>query len=118
MISKSLILLPAIFHLCATEILRHLTEGRIMVDLQDIPRENRSDVARLTAAINAEYATSRQGLSGLAQGSGQHAFITRRMENIAELHAELRTLVGDETMRKIDLELDLVDNDQTQGKTV
>ena len=88
-----------------------------MVDLQDIPRENRSEVARLRTAINAEYQAAQQGLFGLAQVT-QHAFITRRMENIAVLHAQLHSLVGDETMRKIDLELDLVDNDQTQGKTV
>ena len=68
--------------------------------------EQNSEVARLLAQINSEYEAARQGLSGLAQGTGQHRFITKRMEQIAELHAQLRNLVGDEAMALITSQLD------------
>lgn len=67
--------------------------------------EQNSEVARLLAQINSEYEAARQGLSGLAQGIGQHHFITKRMEQIAELHSQLRSLVGDEAMALIVHEL-------------
>ena len=70
------------------------------------PHKQQSEVARLLAQINSEYEAARQGLSGLAQGMGQHSFITKRMEQIAELHSQLRNLVGDEAMALINLELD------------
>ena len=60
-----------------------------------------SEVARLVAAINSEYAAAKLGLSGLAQGVSSHEFMTKRMENIAELHAKLSPLVDKETMEKI-----------------
>lgn len=65
-----------------------------------------SEVARLLAQINSEYEAARQGLSGLAQGVGQHRFITKRMEQIAELHTQLRNLVGDEAMALITRQLE------------
>jgi hypothetical protein len=68
--------------------------------------EPNSEVARLLAQINSEYEAARLGLSGLAQGVGQHRFITKRMEQIAELHSQLRDLVGDEAMMLITQELD------------
>jgi|GraSoiStandDraft_32_1057276.scaffolds.fasta_scaffold399701_2 hypothetical protein len=70
------------------------------------PHKQQSEVARLLAQINSEYEAARQGLSGLAQGIGQHRFITKRMEQIAELHTQLRDLVGDEAMALITRELD------------
>jgi hypothetical protein len=57
-----------------------------------------SEVARLLAQINAEYESAQQGLSGLAQGVGQHRFITKRTEQIAELHEKLHDLVGNNSM--------------------
>lgn len=69
-------------------------------------QEHNSEVARLLAQINREYEAARQGLSGLAQGTGQHRFITKRMEQIAELHSQLRNLVGDEAMALITRQLD------------
>ena len=69
------------------------------------PHKHQSEVARLLAQINSEYEAARQGLSGLAQGIGQHSFITKRMEQIAELHTQLRDLVGDEAMALITREL-------------
>lgn len=68
--------------------------------------QNSSEVARLLGQINAEYEAARQGMTGLAQGVGQHRFITKRMERIAELHAQLRNLVGYEAMALITRELD------------
>jgi hypothetical protein len=69
------------------------------------PHKHQSEVARLLAQINSEYEAARQGLTGLAQGIGQHRFITKRMEHIAELHIQLRNLVGDEAMALITREL-------------
>lgn len=70
------------------------------------PQEQRSEVARLLAQINSEYEAAQRGLSGLAQGISQHRFITIRMERIGELHAQLRSLVGDEAMTLINAQLD------------
>jgi hypothetical protein len=58
-------------------------------------REQRSEVARLLACIQSEYQSAQQGLSGLAFGTGQHAFITQRMENMGRYHKELQNLVGE-----------------------
>ncbi len=69
-------------------------------------QEHNSEVARLLAQINSEYEAAQQGLSGLAQGASQHRFITKRMEQIAELHTQLRNLVGDEAMALITHRLD------------
>ena len=68
--------------------------------------EQNSEVARLLAQINREYEAAQQGLGGLAQGIAQHRFITKRMEQIAELHTQLRNLVGDEAMALISSQLD------------
>jgi hypothetical protein len=43
---------------------------------------HQSEVARLLAAIEAEHEASRSGLSGLAEGTARHDFITKRQENI------------------------------------
>ena len=69
-------------------------------------QKQNSEVARLLAQINSEYEAARQGLSGLAQGIGQHRFITKRMEQIAELHSQLRNLVGDEAIALITSQLE------------
>jgi hypothetical protein len=60
--------------------------------------KHQSEVARLLAQISEEYEAAQQGLSGLAQGSSQHHFITRRMERMGELHSELRDFIGDEAI--------------------
>lgn len=69
------------------------------------PHEQQSEVARLLTQISSEYEAAQRGLSGLAQGIAYHRFITKRMEQIANLHAQLRSLVGDEAMVLIDLTL-------------
>lgn len=62
---------------------------------------DQSEVRRLLAQIDAEYAAAKRGLNGLAQGVSQHAFITARMERVSELHSELSGVVGsrEEAMR-------------------
>lgn len=57
--------------------------------------EQRSEVARLLAQINAEYEAAQYGMSGLAYGNAKHEFITVRMENMGQIHNQLHALVGD-----------------------
>jgi hypothetical protein len=68
--------------------------------------EQGSEVARLLAQIRNEYEAAHQGLSGLAQGSSQHQFITKRMERIGELHSQLHEILGDEAMALIARQLE------------
>lgn len=68
--------------------------------------KQKSDVARLLTQINSEYEAAQRSLSGLAQGISQHQFMTKRMENIAGLHGELRGLVGDDAMELITEQLE------------
>jgi hypothetical protein len=55
----------------------------------------RSEVARLLDQIREEYEAAMRGLSGLAQGTSRHSFITTRMENMGKLQTQLDELVGD-----------------------
>ena len=57
--------------------------------------EQGSEVARLLEQITAEYEAAQRGLTGLACGTSQHEFITRRMEHMDQLHGELQSIVGD-----------------------
>jgi hypothetical protein len=57
--------------------------------------EGSSEVAQLRQRIHLEYEAARRGLYSTAQGTTQHAFITRRMENMADYHRELKQLVGE-----------------------
>jgi hypothetical protein len=57
--------------------------------------ELRSEVALLRQRIHLEYEAAQRGLSGIAQGTAQHAFITKRLENMAIHHSELKHLVGE-----------------------
>lgn len=68
--------------------------------------KQRSEVARILAQISAEYESAQQGLTGLSSGSSQHAFISARMENMSQLHTELRVLVGDAAIAMIAAQLD------------
>ena len=58
-------------------------------------QNNTSEVARLLTQIREEYEAAQRGLSGLAEGTSKHAFITARMENMGKLHGELGDLIGD-----------------------
>jgi len=75
--------------------------------------EQQSEVAQLLLRISAEYEAARQGLHGLARGSSQHRFITRRMERMWELHTQLQALVGDEAISLVDHHLNQVEQGGT-----
>jgi len=60
-----------------------------------------SEVARLMKQITAEYQAAQAGMSGLALGTAQHAFITARMENMRKCQEELNTLVGEQEAVKL-----------------
>jgi hypothetical protein len=68
--------------------------------------EAKSEVARLMQQIEVEFQSASQGLHGLASGTAQHTFITKRMENIGGLHEQLRELIGDDAMPLIVEKLD------------
>lgn len=55
----------------------------------------RSEVACLLQQIRAEYEAAQRGLSGLASGTSQHAFITQKMETMGRCQQELQNLVGE-----------------------
>lgn len=69
--------------------------------------ESRSEVARLRHQIAQEYEAAARGLTGLAQGTAQHLFITTRMERIADHHQALTHLVGAQEATRIVGELAL-----------
>jgi len=58
-------------------------------------QENKSEVARLRQQIRQEYEAAQQGLTGLAEGAAQHAFITRKMENMELCYSMLKNLLGE-----------------------
>jgi hypothetical protein len=64
-------------------------------------QENHSEVARLRAAIAAEYAATELALFGPAWGTARHQMITARMERIGRCVDELATLVGIEEASRI-----------------
>lgn len=53
-----------------------------------------SEVARLLQRIQQEYDAAQSALTGLAQGSARHEFITVKMQNIGHYHEELAGQVG------------------------
>lgn len=55
-----------------------------------------SEVAHLKEQIQREYDAAQQALSGLAQGTAQHSFITARLENVHRAHEQLAALIGPE----------------------
>lgn len=63
--------------------------------------ENKSEIARLRQKIADEYLAATRGLSGLAQGTSQHKFITKRMERMGQCHAKLQKLVGEQEAIKL-----------------
>ena len=64
-------------------------------------QEQGSEVARLLARIQEEYEAAQRGVSGLAQGTSQHVFITHRMENMGILQGELESIVGKDTSMEL-----------------
>lgn len=66
-----------------------------------IVHDQQSEVARLLSQISAEYEAAQRGLTGLTYGMSQHDFITARMENMGQMHSQLRLLVGDTAIAMI-----------------
>ena len=60
-----------------------------------MPEQNKSEVARLLNLIQKEYEAGVNGLTGLAQGTARHSFITASMENMGKLQEQLDELVGE-----------------------
>lgn len=54
-----------------------------------------SEVACLMAQMAEEYEAAVLGLTGLAQGTGRHAFISTKMENMGKLGQKIEDLGGD-----------------------
>jgi F0F1-type ATP synthase gamma subunit len=73
-----------------------------MNDEREPQEENCSEVARLLRQIQEEYEAAKNGLTGLALGTSQHDFITKRMEGIEEARENLEQIVGaDEAIRLV-----------------
>ncbi len=68
-------------------------------------QENKSEVATLMRQITQEYESAQRGMTGLAQGTSQHAFITARMENIEHCRERLATVVGPEQATRLVVEV-------------
>jgi hypothetical protein len=64
-------------------------------------QESKSEVARLMQHIAQEYRAAQAGLSGLASGTAQHAFITARMEQMERYHEQVSALVGSEQAARL-----------------
>ncbi len=62
--------------------------------------ELNSEVARLRAQIEAEYAAAQRGLTGYAI-TARHAFITARLERIGSCHETLIGLVGEQEATRV-----------------
>jgi hypothetical protein len=56
----------------------------------------KSEVACLLEQIKQQNEAAQRGLSGLAQGTSRHMFISARMERMRQIHEELQRLVGPE----------------------
>jgi hypothetical protein len=55
-----------------------------------------SEVAQLRRKIVDEYEAMKRGLTGLALGSAQHAFIDARMKRVDDYHNQLSRYIGEQ----------------------
>lgn len=70
--------------------------------------ENSSEVARLMQRIQEEYEAAEQALHAPAMVA-KHEFISKRMENMQQAHAELQMIVGEhEAIKLVAQSLDTV----------
>ena len=76
------------------------------------PSEMVSEVARLRAQIAREHEAASWALTGLALGTAQHWFITRRMERIGEHQQRLSALIGEQA--SIELVAAVMESSPTQ----
>lgn len=54
-----------------------------------------SEVAHLREQVELEYEAMMRGLSGFAEGSAMHEFISARMARVEDYHQELAKEVGE-----------------------
>jgi len=66
---------------------------------------NSSQVARLREQVAQEYEAMMQGLTGFAEGSAMHEFISARMARVENYHDELAKEVGESLATQIICEL-------------
>lgn len=64
-----------------------------------------SDVAHLREQVELEYEAMVRGLTGFAEGSAMHEFISARMARIESYHAKLTKEVGENEATQIICEL-------------
>ncbi|GCF07768.1 hypothetical protein [Dictyobacter arantiisoli] len=57
---------------------------------------HQSEVALLKKRIVEEYEAMKNGLTGLASGTAQHAFIDAKMRRVDTYHAQLIQQVGEQ----------------------
>jgi hypothetical protein len=62
--------------------------------------ENKSEVARLLEQIRLSYESAQSALHGPAMVA-KHEFITKRMEDMQEVHVVLQGIVGSEVAMKL-----------------
>lgn len=62
---------------------------------------NFSEVARLREQVEQEYRAMMLGMTGLAEGSAMHAFISARMARVEGYHNKLVKEVGEEEATQI-----------------
>lgn len=82
-----------------------LSDTQLEGDCPSNAPEGKSEVTRLRHLIATEYEAAQRGLSGLAQGTAKHAFITARMERIGVYGEQLATIVGEPEATRIICEL-------------
>jgi hypothetical protein len=71
------------------------------VDLLEVARMSTSEVAHLREKVELEYEAMVRGLSGFAEGSAVHEFISARMARIEGYHSELTKEVGESEATQI-----------------
>src|SRR5712692_10373786 len=95
-----LLFLPVVVHFYTKKyfsLVQH--EGIIMQEnRKDV--QNQSEVARIRAQMEAEYAAAQRAMYGFAEVA-KHEYITARMERVGELHDQLEELVGDDAKRML-----------------
>jgi hypothetical protein len=65
---------------------------------QGVVKMVESEIARIRETIAKEYMAAKWGLTGFAQGTAKHAFISARMERIEEGRKALEAHVGNEAI--------------------
>jgi hypothetical protein len=73
-----------------------------------------SEIAQIRETIAKEYMAAKWGLTGLAQGTTKHAFISARMERIEEGRKALEAHVGNEAIALVAQTLETVPEKPTR----